>query len=237
MCQAHDQRPATAYCGDAADAYDARRFATPQGRLFGALEWRQLRHATRRLEAHARVLEVGCGTGRFSQHLARRGFSVLATDPSPDMIEVAAEKGASLANMSFRQEEGGNLSFSDATFDFVFAIRVTNQTASEEYALEMVREMIRVARRGGLVLVEFVNRDRPLARRSEDVKLSFGQIGGVARESNCDVLSRHGVLVFSQSVLNRVPGMLVPLWGGVERLAAMALWRWASRGYVLLRKR
>jgi ubiquinone/menaquinone biosynthesis C-methylase UbiE len=192
---------------------------------------------TKRLLPAACVLEIGCGTARFSQCLAREGFSVVATDPSPDMIEVAARKCADLDNISFGQEEGADLSFADAMFDFVFAIRVINQTESEDYALRMIREMIRVAKQDGLILVEFVNRDRPFARRSKDVRFSFGRIRNIAHEAGCDALSEAGVLVFSQSVLNRVPNLLIPLWGRLERLAAAVFWRWASRGYVLLRKR
>jgi ubiquinone/menaquinone biosynthesis C-methylase UbiE len=231
-----DKVTATAYRGDTAYDYDERRFVTPQGRLFSDLEFRQLRRVTKQLTPASRVLEIGCGTARFSQFLARQGFGVVATDPSPDMIALAGRKCAGLDNITFKQADGANLSFADETFDFVFAIRVTNQTESQEYALTMVREMIRVAQRGGRILVEFVNRRRPFATRRRNVRLSFAQIRRVARDAGGDVLHEAGVLVFSQSVLNRVPDALVPLWGPVERLAALGLWRWASRGYILMRK-
>ena len=236
MANVSEESSVTAYRGSAARDYDERRFVTPQGRLFSDLEFRQLRRATKRLVPASRVLEIGCGTGRFSQSLAREGFDVVATDPSPDMIAVAASKCAGLDSITLKQAEGADLSFADETFDFVFAIRVTNQTESQEYALTMVREMIRVAKRSGLILVEFANNRRPLAKRSRDVRLSFAQIRRAARDAGCKVLDETGVLVFSQSVLNRVPDVLVPLWEPVERLAAIGLWRWASRGYILLRK-
>ena len=229
--------PSTAYRGAAAHDYDECRFTTPQGRLFAELESRQLKHATEHLTPGARVLEVGCGTGRFSEELARRDFAVVATDPSTDMIDLAARKCSGLRNVSFQQGEGADLDFAEAAFDFVFAIRVTNQTASEAYALTMIREMIRVTRPGGRVLVEFVNRRRPLPTRSRDVRLSFARISHLARDAGCEVIGRHGVLVFSQSVLNRVPDALVPVWGRLERLAAAVFWGWASRGYIVLRKR
>jgi len=229
--------PRTAYRGAVAHRYDEDRFATPQGRLFADLEMQQLQRATTTLTSPSRVLEVGCGTARFAEHLARQGFDVVATDPSADMMAQAAERCAGCDNVTIQQAEGANLPFAEDTFDFVFAVRVTNQTESQEYALRMVREMVRVARRRGLILVEFVNRRRPFARPSRDVKLSFAQITNVARQADCDVLSRTGVLVFSQSVLDRVPSPLLPLWSRLERLAATLLWRWVSRGYVLLRKR
>ena len=236
MDDVQERIPATAYCGDAAHHYDESRFSRRQGRLFSDLEFQQLRRVTRSLDASSLILEVGCGTARFAAHLAEQGYSVVATDPSPDMIEVASRKCSALEGVSFQREEGARLSFADATFDLVFAIRVTNQTESEEYALRTIREMIRVARPGGQVLVEFVNRDRPFPKRTPSVRLTFGQISQIARQCGSEVEARRGVLVFSQSLLDRVPGPLVPLWGAAEWAAARLFWRWASRGYILLRK-
>jgi len=227
----------TAYKGEAARKYDAKRFVTRQGRLFSELEFEQFELALGYLSGAARILELGCGTGRFSEYVASRGYHILATDPSSDMIQIAAQKCSELDNIQFKQEEGGHLSFPDATFDFVFAIRVLNQTRSEEYALRMIGEMIRVTRSGGLVLLEFVNRERPFAKRNKSVRLSFGQIERIAHTRDCEIVRRSGVLVFSQSLLNRIPGRLTRLWGLVERGAARIFWRWASRGYIVLRKR
>jgi SAM-dependent methyltransferase len=224
----------TAYRGEAAVSYDEKRFATPQGMLFAELESEQLEETLKMVPVGCRVLEIGCGTGRFSQLVAQRGHTVIATDPSADMLSIASQKCQGLGTIHFQQEEGAKLSFAESTFGLVFAIRVLNQTGSEGYALRMISEMIRVAESGGLILVEFVNRDRPWARRSRDVRLSFRQI---EREAcGCQVLRRRGVLVFSQSILNRIPSGLIPLWRWAEVAASRALWRWASRGYILLRK-
>jgi len=226
----------TAYIGETAKDYDAKRFTTRRGLLFAEFEQEQLDRAIARLPEGAHVLEVGCGTGRFSHYLANRGYCVRAVDPSSDMVKIASEKCMDLDNVTFAQEEGASLSSADSTYDLVFSIRVTNQTESEAYALRMIREMIRVTKPGGLVLVEFVNRQRPFRRKSKSVRLSFSQIAKVARADNCRVESRRGILVFSQTVLNKIPRILLPVWGTVERLAARVFWRWASRGYVLLSK-
>ena len=225
------------YRGEAASKYDECRFGTRQGQLFSDLESEQVQRAVRDLAPGSRVLEIGCGTGRFSESLGRQGFVVVATDPSSDMLELAARRCAGLNAVTFGQEEGGRLSYDDSAYDFVFAIRVTNQTESEEYAIRMIREMIRVTRSGGRILVEFVNRRRPFRRDTQSVRLAFAQIGRVAEEQGGEVLWRAGVLVFSQSVLDRVPDRWVSWWGRAERRVGPLLWRWASRGYVLLRKR
>jgi len=226
----------TAYGNEASRDYDHLRFSTKSGVLFDALEWEELRKVADTLLPGALVLEIGCGTGRFAKRLAISGFRVRAIDPAPKMIEIASAKCRDLDNLTFAQEEGGDLSSEDDTFDLVFAIRVTNQTESEEYALTTIQEMVRVVKSGGVVLVEFVNSNRPFKKKSATVRLSFSQIADFGQASGCQVQSRRGILVFSQTVLDRIPAPLVPAWGIVERLASLLFWRWASRGYISLRK-
>jgi cyclopropane fatty-acyl-phospholipid synthase-like methyltransferase len=40
-----------------------------------------------------RVLDLGCGTGKYSIPLAKKGFAVYGVDPSPHMLRVAEKKG------------------------------------------------------------------------------------------------------------------------------------------------
>ena len=40
-----------------------------------------------------RALELGCGTGMFTEHFARSGASLWAVDISPDLLERARERG------------------------------------------------------------------------------------------------------------------------------------------------
>src|SRR4029078_10034170 len=53
--------------------------------------WRTLMKACR---PGARLLDLGCGTGIDAIELARHGYSVLATDWSPQMIERTRERAA-----------------------------------------------------------------------------------------------------------------------------------------------
>ena len=76
---------------DLAAAYDAVFTASALGRRLRALTWERLDAA---LADSGHVLEIGCGTGEDAIHLALRGVRVLATDPSPSMLRVAAEKAA-----------------------------------------------------------------------------------------------------------------------------------------------
>lgn len=52
--------------------------------------------ATYPISANARILDVGCGTGRHAIEFAKRGFRVTGVDLSEKMIEVARRKAAAL---------------------------------------------------------------------------------------------------------------------------------------------
>lgn len=47
-----------------------------------------------KLQPGQSILDVGCGTGRHSLELARRGYQCTGIDQSPDMLRVAREKAA-----------------------------------------------------------------------------------------------------------------------------------------------
>ena len=38
------------------------------------------------------VLELGCGTGYFTQELARSGADIVAIDVSPELLEIAEDQ-------------------------------------------------------------------------------------------------------------------------------------------------
>ena len=75
---------------DFAAAYDELNPADHDHRFYAAL--------AARLGA-ARALDLGCGTGTLARLLARRGLSVVAIDPDPEMLRVAGRgPGAELVD-------------------------------------------------------------------------------------------------------------------------------------------
>jgi len=67
------------------------------------------------------VLEIACGTGNWTQVLAKRAYSVLATDFSEASLELARSKDYENAQVHFEKADAYNLENIEDTFNVAFA--------------------------------------------------------------------------------------------------------------------
>lgn len=93
--------------------------------------------------AGQRVLDLGCGKGRFARALAALGAEVVGVDLSASMLAEAS--GFDRARASAR-----SLPFAESVFDVVVAVEVLEHVGAVEPVL---REARRVLRPGGRLLV------------------------------------------------------------------------------------
>ena len=108
----------------------------------------------------SRVLEVGCGTGRFAVALASRGFHVDAIDASPGMVRATEERARQEgldAVLRCRQADVQRLDFDKEKYQLVIALGVVPWVPDPSGA---VREMARVLAPGGHLLLSADNRQR-----------------------------------------------------------------------------
>ncbi|HEX8411378.1 MAG TPA: class I SAM-dependent methyltransferase [Thermoanaerobaculia bacterium] len=75
-----------------------------------------------RVAAGTEVLDLGCGIGRWSRRLARRGANVVGVDLAPSMIEEAKRRTTDRA-IDYRVGDLRTLAL-DRTFDLVLAVTV-----------------------------------------------------------------------------------------------------------------
>lgn len=124
--------------------------------------------AAAQVQAGDRVLDVGAGPGYFARILAEAvgpGGSVVGIDAAPEMTGYANRKAAHLSNCRFQPGTAESLAFPDAAFDVVVSCLVLHHLP-EQARLQAVREMKRVLRPGGKVLLaEFQIPERGLWRR------------------------------------------------------------------------
>jgi uncharacterized protein involved in oxidation of intracellular sulfur len=141
-----------------AAAYD-RWFDSTWGRYAFTVEEAAIERAAGQLDG-LRVLDAGCGTGRFTACLERRAARLVGVDLDPAMLAVAAQR----VRTPLLTADASRLPFRDAAFDVAIAVTVCEFTASPAAA---VAELARVTRPGGRIVIGALNRRSPwgLARR------------------------------------------------------------------------
>jgi ubiquinone/menaquinone biosynthesis C-methylase UbiE len=110
-----------------------------------------------RLSREARLgslVEFGCGTGYYTDVLASHSDSVVATDLSPGMLELARDR-IKAANVSFQIEDVQRTSFPDGVFDTVFMSLLIHFTEPQK-ALSEVR---RILKPGGRLIISNLDPD------------------------------------------------------------------------------
>ena len=107
-----------------ASLYDAARPDYPEA-LFGDIA------GTADLAPGEPVLEIGCGTGRATQGLARLGAPILALDPGPALLEVARARLADFANVRFAEATFEAWPLEPETFKLVAAAQSWHWIAPE----------------------------------------------------------------------------------------------------------
>ena len=93
--------------------------------------------------AGKRVLDVGCGSGRYAVEFARRGAQVVGLDFAPAMVEMAAHRaeGAGLAEQC-RFEAGDFLEWCEPHhFDICLGIGLFDYTEAPHSFLAKMREL------------------------------------------------------------------------------------------------
>ncbi len=95
--------------------------------------------------AGLRVIDVGCGTGRWMKFATTRGAKVIGTDITREMLREAERKSRALV-----EADGRRLPFRDACADVVLCTLTIGHMQPVAHAL---RELARVARPGGRVIV------------------------------------------------------------------------------------
>ena len=94
---------------------------------------------------HARVLDVGCGTGSITRLLAawRNVDQAVGIDPAPVFIERARRLAASLGNTSFEEGDGRSLPFAASSFDVAIINTTMSHVPQPERLVEQAFHVLR----------------------------------------------------------------------------------------------
>jgi ubiquinone/menaquinone biosynthesis C-methylase UbiE len=135
-----------------ADGYDLW-YETAEGAMYDHLEKKVISKYLPRNVQRMKLLEIGCGTGHWSQFFSEYGFEVTGIDVSDRMIKIAQNKD--IPNASFQIMDGQSLPFGDGSFDVAAAITTLEFIDNAE---SVVQEMVRCTRKpAGQLLIGVLN--------------------------------------------------------------------------------
>lgn len=220
---------------DVAQEYDEKRFSRG-GRLIDRREKQAVLEALGPLEEKS-VLEIACGTGRFTVMLAERGAEIVGLDISEAMLAQGREKAHSAGvseQVEFMRGDAARLPFPDNHFDAVFAMRFFHLADTPGTFLE---EMCRVSERqvffdtfNGSSARVLYNRLLPMGSRL----YSESEVTELLADAGLDLAGAEHDFVVPYGLYRKLPNALAGLFRSVDtavqrtgagrRLASVSYW-------------
>ncbi len=161
-----------------------------------AAEERQMALEMMRIREGDQVIDVGCGTGNYTRHLAQAAGEGLTVglDASETMLAAAAARG-DRKNLAYLRGDACALPFEDETFDVACSVGVIHMV---EEPLAALSEMARVLAPGGrlVVLASCARKEKQRGTKSQGL-VFFG------RDELTGALREHGLRDVEQKVVGR----------------------------------
>jgi len=135
-----------------AEDYDFHRFSSPERQKRNARKWAAIRRALAGTTGVRTILDLPCGTGRFTGALAREGYEIVGSDISHEMlvkaasVEVGTKPGSAGTVRGYVQANAEHLPLRNDALDCVVCIRFMMHV-DPATRVRMLREFRRVSRR------------------------------------------------------------------------------------------
>jgi len=112
--------------------------------------WEELKFLFGDLKEGEKVLDLGCGNGRWYKVFKEKKVDYFGIDNSEKLIEIAKEK---FPDAKFFVGDALNLPFPDDFFDKVYSIALLHHIPSEDFRIKVLKEAKRVLKPGGILIL------------------------------------------------------------------------------------
>lgn len=141
-------------------------------------------------DKNCKILDIGCGTGRHSIELARRGYNVTGIDLSESMIGKAREKAVGQGlNVDFQIADARNLPFKNQ-FDLVIMIceGAFPLMETDEMNFKILKNAANALKNDGKFIFTTLNGLYPLYHSVKDF-MDSNIVGGESGDNSFDLMT------------------------------------------------
>jgi ubiquinone/menaquinone biosynthesis C-methylase UbiE len=132
--------------------------------------WEELEFLAEHTAPGMRVLDIGCGNGRFYPLLEKRDIQYTGLDSSPRLLHEAQN---AFPTTSFIEGDATALPFPDRSFDIAFSFAVLHHIPSDALRKKFITEAARVLEPGSTFVLTVWNLSR--VKHFGKLLRSFGQ--------------------------------------------------------------
>ena len=108
------------------------------------------------------MLELGCGTGQWTEYFIKKGFKLTGIDISDEMLKFAHSKSL---NADFLKADSSQIPFDDNSFSAVSSITMLEFVEDQNKVLQ---EAYRVLKPGGWLILGCLNANSELGKNKEN---------------------------------------------------------------------
>jgi len=128
--------------------------------------WPELEGLASHANPGMKILDLGCGNGRFFVLLKTKSIDYTGIDNSKELISLAKKKHKNLesqnldgraSSQNFLVGDALSLPFEDNSFDLVYSIAVLHVIPSKRLRLEFLKEVERVLKKDGKIVLTIWN--------------------------------------------------------------------------------
>jgi ubiquinone/menaquinone biosynthesis C-methylase UbiE len=137
-----------------------RKITDEEFRKSGEVDYKRLILDDPMIDSRESILDIGCGTGRMTEFMAKDFKQVIGVDISGEMIKQGKERLKGINNIQLFETDGNTFPLLDNSIDIAFSYIVLQHIKTHEMVLNNFREVFRVLKQWGLFKV-LVRADRP----------------------------------------------------------------------------
>ena len=163
------------------------------------------------------MLELGCGSGHWTQFFVEKGFKVTGVDISEAMLDIAKQKNI---DAQFMLADCANLPFANNSFCFIATITMLEFVNDID---KVIKEIYRVLKKGGYLVIGSLNADSVIATKKStdeifkyakfmsiaDIKAKFNQLQLLQIKSGVYLNHDYSIIDNSTSNINNIQPVFI----------------------------